>query len=268
MREKRTKTALLGASFFLVAASACGRGGFESGGEPIGADPVETTDSGRAPVNGSGGSVGLPPGDAATPPACLSGGAGSIDDPIVLCTASDFRRIGDDTSAHYALGAHIVVGSAEPVGFYEWENPEAAVWFTGSLDGRGFALRDLRYDAAGELQATAMFAAMDGAAVRNLTVEGARIRGNRYVAVIGGYVRNSTFDNLVFRDVVAEPLPGFAEPAWRVSVLAGACYAEAAATLSFSNISIAATLAGADVTASLCGVARINDGSMMTIESV
>ncbi|MEO1170616.1 MAG: hypothetical protein AAFX94_00980 [Myxococcota bacterium] len=193
-------------------------------------------------------------------------GSGTPEDPILLRTADDLALLAEKPGASFALENDIVVGAVAPVGRYHRDAPESAISFSGTLDGRGYALRDLVIVAEGEGLAAALFAAMDGAKVSNLEIDGATVEGDFHTAVIGGHVRNSTVENVRVRRVSAGP--STRPDAFRVAAVAGACVAEAKGVMTLVDLDVEATLAGADVTAAVCGVIRTSGGGRISLESI
>ena len=106
-------------------------------------------------------------------------GDGSVENPYMIASAGDFRMIGRNTSAHYALARSIDASGTEfaPVS-----------GFSGSLDGRGHSIKGLKIAAQGS--SASLFSSTSASAeIKNLTFINPEIElcaANRNSALIAG----------------------------------------------------------------------------------
>ena len=94
----------------------------------------------------------------------FAGGSGTAEDPYLIAEAYQWKNIENDLSAHYALSADVSLVSLEglkPIG-------TASKPFTGSLDGRGFKLKNVMVSAKEDC---GLFGVISGATLKNITVE-------------------------------------------------------------------------------------------------
>lgn len=119
--------------------------------------------------------------------------------------ANGLKRISDQLSAHYKLGADIDLGGEAftPIG-----NTKAA--FTGSLDGGGHAVRNLKVSSGGY---AGLFGYADGAAFKNLRIEDAEVKSTGdYVGALVGWLSSGTIFDCYVSGVVTgkDNVGGFA----------------------------------------------------------
>ena len=97
-------------------------------------------------------------------PSEFGGGSGTAEDPYVITEARHWQNISAHLSAHYVLGADISLASIEklaPIG-------TASKPFTGSLDGRGFKIKNAMVSAKEDC---GLFGVISGATLKNITLE-------------------------------------------------------------------------------------------------
>lgn len=114
-------------------------------------------------------------------------GEGTEENPYKLCTVGDFKYISSDMSAYYELQNDIDVGG---VGWGSIGSSSAP--FQGTLDGKGFAIKGIKYEKAGAFQG--IFAATEQAVIKNLTVETTTdyVSGQSTEQYVGGLVRTGS----------------------------------------------------------------------------
>ncbi len=144
----------------------------------------------------------------------MSEPAGSEDDVIEISSAEELAAIKENLSGNYVLTADIDLAGAEwsPIGTWvpsgeseeEQEIPSSEFAFTGTFDGNGHTISNLKVDQP-EGWALGLFGCISGAEVRNFTLENASVDGSAMSADIVGYAFMSTVDsvNLVNGKVTA-----------------------------------------------------------------
>lgn len=118
-------------------------------------------------------------------------GAGTVDDPYVITTPAELYAIRNNLSAHYKLGNDI-----DLVSYENWEPlGSVTVPFTGSLDGNGYTISNLKIT-----RATSDYVGLFGAVKGNISrtnLTAVTVRGNNFVggllgAIDSGQVEDST----------------------------------------------------------------------------
>lgn len=119
-----------------------------------------------APAGTTDGGTGEPSGEQTAKP--FAGGSGTEDDPYIIAEASHWKNIYDNLSAHFALSCDVSLASLEtlaPIG-------TAAKPFTGTLDGRGFKIKNASVSARTD---GGLFGVISGATIKNLTLDSCAI---------------------------------------------------------------------------------------------
>ncbi|WP_019639007.1 hypothetical protein [Paenibacillus fonticola] len=121
----------------------------------------------------------------------FAGGTGTIDDPYLIEDAHDFNRIYSGLSSHYKLVYDI---DFSIVGF---NRPDAGV-FTGSLDGDGHTISNYSFGTLGVTGNAGLFRGINGATIKNMNIENARIASAASSAVLAGAAvgENNTIQNV------------------------------------------------------------------------
>ena len=148
---------------------------------------------------------------------------------VEIGSRDDFAKIYDDLSASYILTADIDFGgeTVNPVGIFEpksdaeedAETPNTALAFTGTFDGNGHTLSNIKIDAA-DKDGVGLFGCMtgDGSWVKNLKVENISVKGGNYTggvvgfADFGSYVEGITLsgkNTVEDRFLIGGGLPGY-----------------------------------------------------------
>jgi hypothetical protein len=112
-------------------------------------------------------------------------GDGTVNAPYVLCTAADMTKLAENLNSHFILNSDIGLNTEwSPVG-------TRATPFTGSLDGRGYAISGLTV--TGVTDRIGLFGYISRGAVSNLSIELAPggLSGNNYVGGIAGQMDNT-----------------------------------------------------------------------------
>ena len=137
-------------------------------------------------------------------------GSGTLTDPHVICTASQFASIGKDSSSwakHFALGTTIDLQkyddstsewSLVSIGIWDYVTPANNVPFTGTFDGQGFTLKNIKMVAVAN-QGVGPFGFTTGASIHDLRITGLDLSGGGH---IGGLV--STNKSSLLRDIYVE----------------------------------------------------------------
>ena len=117
---------------------------------------------------------------------------------VEIGSRDDFAKIYDDLSASYILTADIDFDgeTVNPVGIFEpksdaeedAETPNTALAFTGTFDGNGHTLSNIKIDAA-DKDGVGLFVCMtgDGSWVKNLKVENISVKGGNYTGGVVGF---------------------------------------------------------------------------------
>lgn len=132
---------------------------------------------------------------------CISGGAGTAHDPIVICTPEDLDHIRNNLEAYYVLGQDIDLGvypynndsGWEPIGGIEFNTR-----FKGSLDGAGHKILNLYINKRNN-DYVGLFGWQDSSTdpnrgiIKNLGLENINVIGHDNVgglAGVGNIIRN------------------------------------------------------------------------------
>lgn len=130
-------------------------------------------------------------------------GSGTKDDPYQISTAAQlkrFRNIVNGTGgqtpnrgACAVLTADIDLSNEKwtPIGKYTDDNDKTP--YTGTFDGQGHTIKGLYVNSASDAY-VGLFGCLEGAAVRNLTVDG-YVQGCNTVGGIAGYASNAAIEN-------------------------------------------------------------------------
>ena len=108
--------------------------------------------------------------------------------------------VGDYRNAWFELTANIDLGGMDwnPIGYYRDDSEfsgEVTHPFTANLDGKGHKISNFRF-AGGSSPNIGFFGALDGAEIRNLTLEpGKPVKGIRQVGILAGNAKHSTIFN-------------------------------------------------------------------------
>ncbi|WP_017754116.1 Ig-like domain-containing protein [Calidifontibacillus oryziterrae] len=116
-----------------------------------------------------------------------AGRGDTLENPIVIMTATEFREQFskvENMSKHFKLGADISLAGEDWVPI---QNFQKGILFTGSLDGNGFKISDLRiYDRYGVEQA--LFGDLgQGALLKDIHLDNPSVTGKQAVAALVGY---------------------------------------------------------------------------------
>ncbi len=122
----------------------------------------------------------------------------SIEEAIRISDRESFMKIYDDLTASYVLDADIDFGgeTINPIGIFEpksdspedEETPNTAVAFTGTFDGNGYTLSNIKIDAA-DGNGIGLFGCVTGedSWVKNLEVENISVAGGNYTGGVIGF---------------------------------------------------------------------------------
>ena len=108
--------------------------------------------------------------------------------------------VGDYRGAWFELTANIDLGGMDwnSIGYYRDDSEfsgEVTHPFTANLDGNGYKISNFRF-AGGSSPNVGFFGALDGAEIRNLTLEpGKPVKGVRQVGILAGNAKNSKIFN-------------------------------------------------------------------------
>ena len=130
-------------------------------------------------------------------------GSGTKDDPYQISTAAQlkrFRNIVNGTGGQMPNRGACAVLTADidlsnekwtPIGKYTDDNDKTP--YTGTFDGQGHTIKGLYVNSASDAY-VGLFGCLEGAAVRNLTVDG-YVQGCNTVGGIAGYASNAAIEN-------------------------------------------------------------------------
>ena len=131
--------------------------------------------------------------------------AGEEDAVIEITDAEGLAAINENLSGNYMLMADIDLSGIEwtPVGTWvpsgeseeEQEIPSSEFAFTGTFDGNGHKISNLKIDQPDGM-ALGLFGCISGAEVRNFTLENASVDGSLMSADVVGYSYMSTVDSV------------------------------------------------------------------------
>ena len=128
----------------------------------------------------------------------FGGGEGSTDEPYAICTSDQLFAIDDHLDDHFQLYDDLDLGGEQvtPMGYPDSAEADLEGAFTGSLDGGGFEISNFSISSSGVEEAAGLFAALDGAVIRDLHVANAEIIGAEFggllVAFNAGEIINSS----------------------------------------------------------------------------
>ncbi len=127
--------------------------------------------------------------------AVFAAGNGSKAKPYIINTVEDFNAIRNDLAAHYKLNANIdlqLYSNWDPIG------PNYHAPFSGSFDGGGFVISNLKFDRPTE-EFTGLFGmfkpATENDSIKNVTVTNVNIRGLSGIGAITGYAESAVIYN-------------------------------------------------------------------------
>lgn len=125
----------------------------------------------------------------------FSGGSGTADDPYVISDCAELQAIDDEAEnlyAHYILGGDIDcsgVPSFETIANYN-DFTDTYLPFRGWLNGQGHTISNVSVGTAGT-QNNGIFASLQGASIRNLTLDSITVTGSSYLGALAGEVDHS-----------------------------------------------------------------------------
>ena len=128
----------------------------------------------------------------------FAGGNGTKQDPYQIATAEHLDAVRDHLDAHFVQNGHIDLGDPDWSGGAGWVpigGTGAGERFSGSYDGGGFAIRNLRIDRPSTTH-VGLFRYLDGAAVRNVMLENADVRGSTHTGTLAGLANASSIEHL------------------------------------------------------------------------
>jgi len=126
----------------------------------------------------------------------FAGGDGSLTTPYQVASAEHLDDVRNHLDAHFVQTAHINLGGEPwnagagwmPIGTSS--NP-----FAGTYDGGGFTITNLKINRAGTSYC-GLFGSLAGAAVRDLDLEDADVRGAQYTGVLAGMANATLLENI------------------------------------------------------------------------
>ena len=109
---------------------------------------------------------------------------------ITIHSAEDLDNLRKDMTASYVLANDINMEGRDFVPFGIVNNENVGK-FTGTFDGRGHTIKNLRYDVEGKGE-VGLFSQTENATIKNLIIEGAHFKGNANVGGIVGQMYRTT----------------------------------------------------------------------------
>lgn len=126
-------------------------------------------------------------------------GDGSKADPFVIATAEELLLVSANLDSHFTLKTDIDLSGVtfKPIGSFSSQNGEADLSgaFRGSINGCGYAIRNMTIANADGI-GLGLFAATDGAEIRNLRFESANISAKEFAAAAVGYAKDTLIQNV------------------------------------------------------------------------
>ena len=140
----------------------------------------------------------------------FAGGAGTEEDPWQITTPEQLQAVISDLSAHYVLTADLDLSGYENwpmLGIYvmdeeseSGEDPIPELVFTGTFDGGGHRISNLKIDASEDYEhmfGVGLFSCVGhGGVIRDLTLSDIDIKGMMLVGGVVGYAFECTIDNV------------------------------------------------------------------------
>ncbi|CAN5700380.1 hypothetical protein BH10BDE1_BH10BDE1_02190 [soil metagenome] len=194
-------------------------------------------------------------------------GTGSLSEPYLICNSAQFASIGKNPSGwsfNYALAGDLDFQaydrstselSISPIGVYDYVSSSNSAAFTGTFDGKGFALKNLKLVAANN-QGVGPFGYTMNAVIHDLRITGLDATGASY---IGGLVAANK--SSVLRDLYVEGrITGTAD---RLAGLVAnndgsGVGSDASITRAVTNVAITGNVASGG----LAGIATFNSGQL------
>lgn len=125
-------------------------------------------------------------------------GTGAVGNPFLVATPTDMNEVKNNLSLHYKQVAHI-----DLVGFANFGKiGNASIKFTGTFDGNGFEIRNLKMN-VGEAE-YGLFGNVAGATLKNIRVVGAVITNGvfNWTGGLVGYFNTGSITNCHFNGVI------------------------------------------------------------------
>ena len=141
----------------------------------------------------------------------FAGGSGSADDPYQIANAEQLAAIAEHLNANFVLTQDIdlsgvsdwtAVGSFVPLGSEgeAAETPTSDRAFSGSLDGKGFTIKNLTLNKPTAV-AQGLFGCESNAKIKDLKLENVKVSGNIMVGGLVGFAHKGSIDNV---DIIGE----------------------------------------------------------------
>ena len=115
----------------------------------------------------------------------FTAGDGTAENPFIILDRSGLEAVSDNLSAHYKLGADIDLLGEEftPIG-------TSSLYFSGTLDGGGHAVKGLKVAADGY---AGLFGKASGAAFKDLRIEEAEVESTKsYAGILAGSINGGS----------------------------------------------------------------------------
>ncbi|MFS0815335.1 hypothetical protein ABC382_00005, partial [Lysinibacillus sp. 1P01SD] len=123
----------------------------------------------------------------------FSGGEGTKESPYIITDSAQLAKIIDFPTSHFILDADINFSRMpllNPIG--NFNNP-----FKGVFDGNGHSISNYTLTSNAEGTSTGLFNVIDGATIKNLTIEDAVVSNSRSkMGVLVGLAKNPTIQNI------------------------------------------------------------------------
>lgn len=150
---------------------------------------------------------------------------------IVLKTADDLNNIRNNMSEKYILMGDIdlsVYANWDPIGEY-------ANQFTGTIDGNGYVIKNLKIDKSSQSN-VGFIGYANGATIKNIQIENADIKGGMAVGAVVGYDRSSNISNcFVSGTISGSSYVGGVVGQNKLAATLDGCYSSAVVSCSSSN---------------------------------
>jgi hypothetical protein len=209
---------------------------------------------------------------AGIPATDFQSGSGTPAAPYIICWPDQLLRIETDPDyliSAFKLGQDLDMSTAnlpvQPIGFHDRTDIALMVPFRGTFDGDNFKITNFNYVTTNTDYGAGLFAATNGATIRNLRLEEINIQAHRDSGTLIGYALNTNIEN-VYVEGSLQP-SNLSTQGIRVGGLIGQYRSDGTSGAnSISRVTVNVPTIASDQASAFIGFLRISDGSSMTIE--
>jgi|GEM_PF-6803693 len=201
-------------------------------------------------------------------------GAGTPSDPYLICSGAHLKHLSVTPSlwsASFQLGSDIDAATVgKPIGQRSYDAPTAAQPFTGSFDGAGYKINNLKLSAgsADGNVTTAMFGYIKDAVIKNITLLQPEIKvaAAHYSGILVGLAANSTIKNIQIQGGVLHPLSeSDAGPTFSAPVVGSIEDNVQTDSMVITDIDSTVDLVGINAIGGAIGYVNLDSGSSLTL---